>query len=128
MLAAFQTLTLDKKGSDCGSTDYFKILLTKDNKDFFLYRYIKKGSSLVCLSPEEIDKHLDTYISLRSPLYCKSEKICNKCAGELFYMLGMENIGLTTNKLSSISLNASLKQFHDQSIHTSYYDFRKYFY
>jgi hypothetical protein len=49
-------------------------------------------------------------------MYCISDKICNKCAGELFYKLGIENIGLTTTKVSSTLMNKSLKKFHDVSL------------
>ena len=127
MLAGFQTLSLDKKDTDCGSTKYLKVLLTKELKDYYIYRYIKKGNSLVLLTPDNIDSYIGTYINLRSPMYCKDTKgFCNKCAGEYFYMLGIKNIGLLSNKISSLAVNSSLKAFHDQSIHTREIDWKKY--
>jgi len=127
ILAAMQNVVLDRRNSDCNSTDYFKIFLTKENKKYFLYRYIKKGNSLVCLEPDVIDNYIGSFIQLRSPLYCKGKKICNKCAGDIFYLIGVENVGLMANKLSSISLNLSLKKFHDQSLHTSKFDYKNFF-
>jgi len=126
MMAAFQTLVLDEKDTDCGSKHYLKIFITKENKDFFTYRYIKKGSSLVLTTPENIDSYIGSYIELRSPMYCSGKKICNKCAGELYYILGMKNIGLTANKVTSIALNSSLKAFHDQSIKVTSFTFSDY--
>lgn len=126
ILAAFQTVKLDKKDSDCGSKETLKIFLTEDNAKFFTHRYIKKGNSLVCLTPDVIKDYYDTYINLRSPMYCKSECICNKCAGEGYYKLGIENVGMTVNKISSISLNTALKSFHDQTIHTRVIDWKEY--
>ena len=94
--------------------------------EYFKYRYIKKGSGIICLTPDIINQYVGTYIELRSPMYCKGECICNKCAGESFYLLGIENIGMTVNKISSVSLNSSLKKFHDQTIHTTVIDWKKY--
>lgn len=124
--SAFQSVILDSAGTDCGSNHYLKILLTKDNKKFFNYRYIKKGNSLVLLNDDNIDSYLNQYIELRSPMYCKGKKICNKCAGESYYLLGIKNIGLTATKVSSTALNASLKQFHDQSIKLTSFEFEEY--
>jgi hypothetical protein len=127
MLAAFQTMKLDKAGTDCQSTHYLKVYLDPSYKKFFLYRYIKKGSGLLLLTPENIDEYVNTYISLRSPMYCKNkDKFCNICAGEYFYMLGIDNLGLTANRISGSALNNSLKKFHDMTVHTKQIDWKKY--
>lgn len=115
-LSAYQTMVLDKKGTDCGTERYKELLLTKDNYKLFIYRYIIVGEKLVLLDNEQIQKYIGRIVKLRSPLYCISNKICNKCAGELFYKLGIENIGLTTTKVSSTLMNKSLKKFHDVSL------------
>jgi hypothetical protein len=55
---------------------------------------------------------------MRSPLYCLGgEVICNKCAGEGFYNLGIENVGLTTSSIGSNLLNKYMKTFHDATVH-----------
>ena len=109
-------MMLDKKNSDCGTHGYKELALTKDNYKLFLYRYIVIGEKLVLLDNEQIHKYIGRTVKLRSPLYCTSNKICSKCAGELFYKLGIENIGLTTTKVSSTLMNKSLKKFHDVSL------------
>ena len=55
---------------------------------------------------------------MRSPLYCQGDKICNACAGELYYRLGVKNIGSLLTRMTSNILNASLKLRHDMSIKT----------
>lgn len=115
-LSAYQTMVLDKQGSDCGTIGYKELVLTKQNYKLFIYRYIVVGGKLVLLDDEQIKKYIGRNIKLRSPLYCISNKICNKCAGELFYKLGIENIGLTTTRVSSTLMNKSLKKFHDVSL------------
>lgn len=49
-------------------------------------------------------------------MYCKSKHICNKCAGELYYKLGIKNIGLTLARLSNSVMNACLKKSHDVTV------------
>jgi hypothetical protein len=115
-LSAYQTMVLDKKGSDCGTNGYKELFLTKNNYKLFIYRYIIVGEKLVLLDNEQIQKYIGRIVKLRSPMYCISDKLCNKCAGELFYKLGIENIGLTTTKVSSTLMNKSLKKFHDVSL------------
>lgn len=115
-LSAYQTMVLDKKGSDCGTEKYKELFLSKNNYKLFIYRYIIVGKKLILLDNEQIQKYIGQIVKLRSPLYCISDKICNKCAGELFYKLGIENIGLTTTKVSSTLMNKSLKKFHDVSL------------
>lgn len=115
-MAAFQTVVLDKAKSDCGTSKTLRIKLTKDNYKMFLYRNIKEGSKVVNLTDENINKYVNSFIELYDPMYCIGDKLCNKCAGDLYYKLGIENIGLTTSKLCSSVMNKSLKKFHDVSL------------
>lgn len=121
--AATQTVMLDEAGSDCGTTFYQEIEIPGDLKDMFLYRYILDPSAaghdekgLVLLTPENISHYIGKHVKMRSPLYCKGTKICNKCAGELFYKMGVKNAGLFTSTLSGTLMNASMKKFHDSTV------------
>lgn len=49
-------------------------------------------------------------------MFCQGDKICNVCAGELYYQMGIENIGLISNIIGSSITTLALKQFHDTSI------------
>ena len=115
-LAAFQSIVVDDAGSDCGTKLYLDILLTDKIKKQLLYRYILDGSKLVMLDEANIGKYVGTRVKLRTPMYCNSTKICNKCAGEVFYKLGIKNVGLTTTKVSSTLLNKNMKKFHDSTV------------
>jgi hypothetical protein len=126
MFAAFQTVSLDKEGTDCRTTKTLKFVMSKKNYRLFLFRYIIEGSKLVQLTNSNIESYIGKVIHLRSPMFCQSEKLCNKCSGDLYYKLGIENIGLTATKVSSTLLNLSLKNFHDTSIHLQRIDFRNY--
>lgn len=115
LVATFQTVVLDKKGSDCGSKSYIDIKLTNGNLDKFLYRYIKDGGKLVMLSPDVIKKYIGKTVQMRSPMHCVGKKLCNACAGDIFYKMNIENVGLLTSQISSDMLNASMKKFHDSN-------------
>ena len=114
--AAFQSEVLDKPGSDCGTKGYNEIKLTNDNKDLYMYSYMIEGSKLVRLDSSNISKYIGKTVKFRSKQYCISKKSCNKCVGDLFYLLGVDNIGLTVPKVSGTLLNARMKVFHDPNV------------
>lgn len=114
--ASLQSAVLDKENSDCGTDLAISIGINEDNKDLFINRYIKEGNNLILLTNDNISKYINKIVKLRSPMYCKTEKICNKCAGELYYKLGIENLGLVSNALAGVLINLSMKSFHDTSV------------
>ena len=99
MFAAFQSVVLGPKGSDCHCKKTLDIILTKDNYKLFTYRYIVEGGKLVKLDNDNIKSYIGKLVHLRSPLYCQSDQLCNICSGDLYYNLGIENIGLTVTKV-----------------------------
>lgn len=124
--AAFQNITLDKEGSNCGTKKTINMLLTKKNANMFMYRYIIDGTKLVLLTSDNISMYHDKIIHLRSPMYCTGKQYCSKCAGELYYKLGIENVGIITNRIGTSLLNASLKAFHDMTLKVVDLDIDKY--
>lgn len=118
-MAGFQTVVLDKKGSHCNTTKTLPIYITKSNKKMFIDRYIKEGQKTICLTDEIIDKYVNRLVNLYDPKCCINDKICNRCAGELYYKLGIVNIGLTASRISSSLMNKCLKKKHDTSLKTT---------
>lgn len=116
--SAFQHVMVDEDPeSDCGTQLTLNIGLGKDFSKLLYYRYIKTGKDkYTLLTSENMSKYIGTNIKLRSPMFCKGDKLCSKCAGQLFYKLGMLNAGLLTDKVGSTIMNKSMKQFHDSSI------------
>ena len=118
MCTSFQSSVLDKKGSDCGSKLYYEFLLTDDNYKDFLYRYVKDSNGqLVVLNDDNKSKFIGKIVKMRSPLYCKGDKLCNKCMGDYYYKMGSKNVGLLTTEIGGIILNKSMKSFHDSTVH-----------
>lgn len=118
MLNAYQHLVLDEAGSDCGTTDYLEVFLTKDNIELWMYSYIVDKNQLVELTSENMDKYLNKKVNFRFSSLCDSETgICNKCAGNLFYRLGIKNLGTTAPQLASKLKVLNMKSFHVSSVY-----------
>jgi len=122
MVAILQAVVLDKPGSDCGSKGYLKIFLDKKIANKFLYRYIIDRNKLVLLDNSNISKYVDTEIKLRSPKFCISDKLCRVCAGTMYDKLKINNIGLTSAKVSTTMVNLSMKKFHDGTLKVNVID------
>lgn len=116
-LAAFQSLVLDKKWTDCGTKKTMSILITKKNMEMFKYMYIVENGKFIYLDDATIPKYVGRIVNMRFPLYCTGDKVCNRCAGELYYLEGIENVGLTSAKVTSALVQKSMKKFHDTSVH-----------
>lgn len=115
LIAALQTVVLDKKDSDCGTNGYITVTITPELRNDFNYRYIIENGKLVLLDDTNIDKYVGKTVKMRSPMYCVGKKLCRKCAGVIHEKLDIENIGLTSTKVASTLLNLSMKKFHDTS-------------
>jgi hypothetical protein len=124
--AAFQNIVLDEEGTDCGTAKTNVVHLTKKNANMFMYRYIRDGSKLVMLDSENISQYHDKIVHMRTPLYCTNKQYCSKCSGELYYRLGIKNVGIITNRVGTSLLNASLKAFHDMTLKVVNLDIDKY--
>jgi len=55
-------------------------------------------------------------IKFRSAVYCKSEKICNICAGELHKKIGIKNVGLVSQAIGGTMSNLAMSKFHNASV------------
>jgi hypothetical protein len=120
--SAFQSLVVDAPGSDCKTPRTLQITLS--DKDFgqYEYRYIVDSGKLVQLTKENKSKYVGKPLRLRTPFYCQSTKMCNKCVGDMLYKLGIKNIGLTTAQIGSALMNAALKAFHSLAVKTATYN------
>lgn len=114
--AAFQSVILDDRGSDCGTKHLAPVFLTKDNVKFYLYHFMKVGDNYVRLEPSNKDKYMNRLMKFRLPDYCCGKKLCNRCAGDRYYLLGIDNIGLTFGRVSNSTLRALMKKSHDSTV------------
>ena len=123
---ALQVVVLDEPGTDCGTNHYLKITITDKMKNMYLYRNVLENGKLVTLTADNIGKYTGRELMMRSPMYCKTDKICSVCAGGIFYKLGMTNAGLLSSTMSGSLMNLSMKKFHDTTIKFSKLDAKKF--
>lgn len=125
-VAAFQHVVLDPEGSDCKTDKYVTVKL--DNPGDWMYSYMIEGNNLVELNSKNVDKYKGKTVKFRFSSMCKSKTgICNKCAGNMFYKLGIKNIGMALPVIPSTLKNLSMKSFHDCSVKTTEMDVMKAF-
>jgi hypothetical protein len=123
-VSSLQHVVLDDPGTDCGTDKYITVTLTKKNISLYMYNYIIEGSKLVELTSDNRDKYIDKKVKMRFSSMCKrtSGKICNHCAGNLFYRIGITNIGVATSQIASTLKNICMKAFHDGTVSTTEID------
>ena len=122
ILATLQSVVLDEKGTDCHSKATVPIKLTESMRKDFIDRYIVENGKLVILNEENYSKYVGRTVNLRTRMFCVNDKVCNVCAGDSYYKLGITNIGLTGSRVASTLLNMSMKKFHDATTKMSEID------
>lgn len=115
--AAMQNVQLDVAGSDCGTTQTLLVTIDKQHLKAFQYNYCIVNGKNVLMTPEFLSNNIGKQIHMRTPMYCKGKKICNKCMGDLMYKLGIKNVGLTSSVPTGKQMNLSMKAMHDITIH-----------
>jgi hypothetical protein len=123
---SMQVITLDEKGTDCGTKQFLKVSITKEQRNMYLYRYILDGGKLTILTEDNLIDYVGKDVMMRSPMYCKGEEICSKCSGELYHKMGFKNAGLLSSNLSGALMNLAMKKFHDSTVKFSRIDVQKF--
>jgi hypothetical protein len=103
--------------NDCGTKMYLPTLVTKDNKESLLDRYMFDESGNTILITEDIlNKYMGKIIKLRTPMYCNHEKnYCQYCLSKGFE--GKQNaIALAVSSMTGKLVNLSMKKMHSSSI------------
>ena len=105
---------LDNQLDDCGSTDYMRIFIEDhDMAKSVLWRYFKVDNRLIKITTSNYKNIIGKTINLRTPIYCKSKKICKKCYGDLHKILHSDQIGIiATQAIGEITTQLVLRTFH----------------
>lgn len=121
----FQKSRLGPRGSDCHTKRTVDYLVTEENvEDFGKYHFIMENGKPVMITPKTARNYLGKTVKLRTPSCCtmKDPFYCNVCYGDRMYRIGIENVGNTYQTAAGSLLNASMKSFHDSTIHTKKLD------
>lgn len=122
LLALLQMMQIDAEGTDCGTKHLIPVTVTKSNGSNLLYSYFVENGKEKIFNEDDINKYMGKQIWMRSPMTCLNDKICSKCAGRLFYLLGIVNAGLFSTQLSHSSLNLALKSKHNSVVELYNFD------
>ena len=128
---AFQEMKLGPKGSDCGTNKTITVTLEGSYLTQMMYSYIVEGNRLVRLDSTNMDKYKGKTVKMRFASLChgvgKTHDFCNKCIGDYFYIIGMENVGIATAQLQSTLKNIAMKAFHAGTLKYTTIDLNKAF-
>ena len=115
---SLQHIKLDPEGSDCGTKRYIEVVLDDKNIDDYIYSYaIKNDGTLELITSKNCEKFYGKKTKLRFSSMCESKTgICSKCAGQLLYIAGSNNIGTITGQIPDKIKNIAMKAFHDSTV------------
>lgn len=116
LLALLQMMEVDEPGTDCGTKNLIPISINNHNKNDLLYTWIQDNGQEVMLTRNNINSYVGKTVRMRSPMSCTGDKICSKCAGQLFYMLDAKQAGLFSVQISHAALNLGLKAKHNSVV------------
>ena len=117
-LTSMQHVILQDLGSDCGTKRHITMKVTDKNIGSIMYSYvINNDGSLTEITSKNKDKFIGKTVKLRFSSMCEAKDgICNACAGNLFYRLGIRNVGAATPQVASRLKVLSMKLFHDDQL------------
>ena len=107
-------LQLDLDLEDCGTTDCLNVKVDTPRKAAMLVnRYMKDGDSLTLITKESCMELVEKTIEIRSPILCKSPKLCKTCYGDLHKKLNSRFVGIiAAQTLGERSTQLVLRTFH----------------
>ena len=101
---------------DCGTTDLLSINVTTARKARMLinrYALSEDGKSLYLISKENYKDIIGKQIEIRSPILCKSPKICKTCYGDLHKTINSRFVGIiAAQTLGERATQLVLRTFH----------------
>ena len=106
----------DPYTKDCGTKRVLDIKLTDDIISRLGGRFIiDRNGRLVEFKSEDFNS--GQMIKLRSPIYCKSQKVCQVCYGKLLKTLQSTYIGVhSAFVIGERGTQLIMKNFHDSSV------------
>jgi DNA-directed RNA polymerase subunit beta' len=109
-------LQIDEQLEDCGTTDLLPIEVTSERKARMLVNRFALSEDEKSLYKITKDNYIDLVgkaIAIRSPILCRSPKICCKCYGDLHKKLNSRFIGIiAAQTLGERGTQLVLRTFH----------------
>jgi len=105
------TVEVDRTLRDCKTTRTLDFLLTEDLIDRFTGRFVIKNGKLMPF--EQAKLKLGDIVHLRSPVFCRSPKICHTCYGRLIERHRTPYVGILASQIiGERGTQLIMKTFH----------------
>lgn len=107
-------LQIDTGLDDCGTTDFLNVNVHSSKKAKMLVnRWRKTENGLELITIDNYKQLIGKEIEIRSPILCKSNKICKKCYGDLYKNLNSRFVGvIAAQTLGERGTQLVLRTFH----------------
>jgi DNA-directed RNA polymerase subunit beta' len=117
----FTCVNLQKHESldDCGTKDTLGVYVDNEQKArMLIYRYfVDENGQEKFITKDNYLEIVGKHIQLRSPIFCKSEEICNKCYGDLWKIVNSRFIGtVAAQALGEVGTQLVLRVFHTSGV------------
>ena len=110
---AMASVTYDPEIRDCGTTKTVSVNINDSNAKLLEFRYIVDNGKLVCLTRDVMPKYIGKTVNLRSPIYCRSHKLCKACYGDLMHVYNTKFVGiLGAEAMGERGTQEIMKAFH----------------
>ena len=118
LIFACANLLISDDYDDCGTTDYLEVFVKSEHKAKMLIgRYFDVNGKLEKITGGNYKSIVNKKIKLRSLIYCKSERICHKCYGDVYKKLHSKFIGvLAAQSLGECNTQLILRTFHTSGV------------
>lgn len=109
-------LQIDENLQDCGTTDTLTVKVKDERKARMLinrYALTQDGKSMYKITNENWNEIVGKTIEIRSPILCKTPKICQTCYGDLHMSINSRFIGIiAAQTLGERATQLVLRTFH----------------
>ena len=111
LVKAAANIKIDFKTKDCGTNRYLEIPIEdEDWAKAIIGRYLHDGT---LVTDENYKSFIGKTVKLRSPIFCKTPKICLTCYGELHKLLTSDDIGIQSAQIvGERGTQLIMKTFH----------------
>ena len=103
---------------DCGTTDTLPVYVTDKRKaEMMIGKYYIENEKLELITSENFLSFIGKTIQVRSPIYCKEERLCHKCYGETHKTINTKFVGIVAaQSLGECNTQLVLRTFHTSGV------------
>jgi len=114
LIYALASVMFNDEVTDCKTKKTIKTKITDKNVKLLIDRFIVDKNGLVKLTEKNMnDRYMNTYVNLRSPIYCKTHRLCKVCYGDLMYFYHSKYVGIiAAQAMGERGSQEMMKTFH----------------